>query len=357
MKIYFPNVLCLCLLFFVFSCSTSKEEQKKVNDEHIILPDVANLVKARTLEFKDFNKEIVSNGTLSAVKKADLKFEQSDIVERIYVKNGQQVVIGQMIASLDKFKYENALEHASDNLKKSKLELQDVLIGQGYTLEDSLKVPKSVMELAKVRSGYDNAITQYKLAEHNLRKTVLYAPFAGVVANLFTHEHNIPASGEPFCTILTNAGLNVNFMILESELQRVKINDRVIITPISYGDKKAEGRITEINPLVDKNGMVRVQASIRQSGEMKLYEGMNVKVHIQHLLTKQLTIPKEALVLRSNKEVVFTLQNGKAQWNYVTTGGENSTEYLIVEGLKERDQVIYEGNVDLAHESPVETTE
>src|SRR5690606_29487539 len=224
MKTYFPNVLCLCLLVLIFSCSTSKEERKKGNEEHIVLPDVANLVKARTLEFKDFNKEIVSNGTLSAARKADLKFEQSDIVERIYVKNGQPVAAGQMIASLDKFKYENALEHASDNLKKTKLELQDVLIGQGYTLEDSLKVPKAVMELAKVRSGYDNAITQYKLAEHNLRKTVLYAPFAGVVANLFTHEHNIPASGEPFCTILTNAGLNVNFMILESELQRVKIN-------------------------------------------------------------------------------------------------------------------------------------
>lgn len=354
-KTYLPNVIYFCLLFTVLSCSTTKEEQKKGNEDHIVLPDAPNIVKTTTLKTQDFNKEIVSNGTLSAVKKADLKFEQADIVERIHVKNGQQVAAGQIIASLDQFKYENALEQATDNLKKTKLELQDVLIGQGYRLEDSLKVPKAVMELARVRSGYDNATTQYKLAEHNLKNTVLYAPFAGIIANLYTHEHNIPTPGEPFCTLLTNAGLNANFMILESELQHIKINDKVIVSPISYGGKTTEGRITEINPLIDKNGMVRVQASVSSSRDMKLLEGMNVKIHIQQLLVKQLNIPKEALVLRSNKEVVFTLKDGKAQWNYVTTGGENSSAYLIIDGLKEGDQVIYEGNIDLAHETPVET--
>lgn len=352
-KIYLLNFVCFSLLFTLFSCSSPKEEQKKGNEENIVLPDIPNLVKVTAIKIQDFNKEIISNGTLSAAKKVDLKFEHTDIVERIYVKNGQHVAAGQIIASLNQFKYKNALEQATDNLKKTKLELQDVLIGQGYKIGDSLKVPKAVMELAKVRSGYNTAVTQYKLAGYNLKHIVLYAPFAGVVANLFTHQYNTPVPGEPFCTILTDAGLNANFMILESELQHVNINDRVIVTPISYGGKKAEARITEINPLVDKNGMVRVQARVHPSGDMKLFEGMNIKVLIQQLLTKQLTIPKAALVLRSNKEVVFTLKNGRGFWNYVTTGGENSSEYLILKGLKEGDQVIYEGNVDLAHEAPV----
>lgn len=344
-------------LFFLLSCSTAKDERDKNEENLIVLPDAPNLVKVTTVEVKDFNKEIISNGTISARKKADLRFEQSDIIERIYVKNGQQIASGQMIASLNKFKYQSALEQATDNLKRAKLDLQDVLIGQGYKLADSLSVPKSAMELAKVRSGYDNAVIQYGLAERNLKNTVLYAPFAGVVANLQTREHNIPATSEPFCTIINANELYVDFMILESELQQININDKVIVTPISYGDKKTEGQITEINPMVDKNGMVKVKASINQTNDMKLYEGMNIKVHIQHLLTQQLTIPKEALVLRSNKQVVFTLKDGKAQWNYVTTGGENSSEYLIIEGLRAGDSVIYEGNVDLAHETPVEITE
>lgn len=339
------------------SCSTPKEDQKTDSGEHVILPDAPNLVKVTKIEVKDFNKEIVSNGTIAASKKADLHFEQSDIVEHIYVKNGQQISAGQAIASLDKFKYQNAFEQATDNLKKAKLELQDVLIGQGYKLSDSLNIPKATMDLAKVRSGYDQSLAQYKLAQHKLKNTILYAPFSGVVANLNTRQHNISASGEPFCTIINNSSLSVDFMILESELQQVNINDKVVITPLSYGDKKTDGRITEINPMVDKNGMVKIKASINQTKDMKLYEGMNIKVHIQHMLAKQLTIPKEALVLRSNKEVVFTLVEGKAQWNYVKTGGENSTEYLILDGLKEGDLIIYEGNIDLAHETPVEIKE
>ncbi len=40
-------------------------------------------------------------------------------------------------------------------------------------------------------------------------------------------------------------------------------------------------------------------------------------------------------------------------WNYVTTGLENMNEYVITEGLKEGQEVIVSGNLNLAHESPV----
>ena len=81
---------------------------------------------------------------------------------------------------------------------------------------------------------------------------------------------------------------------------------------------------------------------------------MNVKVLLQRTLDKQLAIPKTALVLRTNRQVVFTLNNGKAYWNYVSTGLENSTSFVITEGLQEGDTIIYDGNINLAHDTPVE---
>jgi multidrug efflux pump subunit AcrA (membrane-fusion protein) len=108
----------------------------------------------------------------------------------------------------------------------------------------------------------------------------------------------------------------------------------------------------EINPSIDKNGMVQVKALINNP-KNQLYDGMNVKIYLQRSLGKQLVIPKEALVLRSNKKVVFTLKNGYAQWVYVQTGLENSGGYVVTEGLSEGDSVIYEGNINLAHETPV----
>jgi len=56
--------------------------------------------------------------------------------------------------------------------------------------------------------------------------------------------------------------------------------------------------------------------------------------------------------------VVFTLEDGKAIWNYVQTGLENANSYTITsETLKEGDEVIISGNINLAHESSVVTIE
>ena len=68
-----------------------------------------------------------------------------------------------------------------------------------------------------------------------------------------------------------------------------------------------------------------------------------------------------AVVLRSGKQVVFTLKEGKAMWNYVHTGLENATEYVVSDksqggvedGLLEGDTVIVTGNLNLAHETEV----
>ena len=59
----------------------------------------------------------------------------------------------------------------------------------------------------------------------------------------------------------------------------------------------------------------------------------------------------------SGKQVVFTLVDGHAYWNYVRTGLENADSYTLLEGLKEADVVITSGNINLAHESPVKVIE
>ena len=81
---------------------------------------------------------------------------------------------------------------------------------------------------------------------------------------------------------------------------------------------------------------------------------MNVRVSAFRSVGKQWVVPKTAVVLRTGKQVVFTVVDGKAVWNYVQTGLENATEYTVTgETLKEGDLIIVTGNINLAHESPV----
>ena len=348
-KIGFIGILLFLLLM---SCSSSKSDNQDEKGVVTVLPDSPNEVKVFTLAYADFNRELISNGTIAAVQKAELYFQTSEIVSAIYVKNGDRVTAGQAIASLDSFKLKNRLNQARDNLERTRLDLQDALIGQGFSLSDSARIPGEVMQIARIRSNYDNSVNQYALADYEMKNATLYAPFSGTVANLFQKSYNMSATGEPFCSIIGTTSMEVVFNILESEFAVVSVGNRILVSPFAISDYSSEGRITEINPTVDRNGMIRVKASVNNT-DNRLYDGMNVRVKIQQVVPNQLTIPKTALVLRTNKQVVFTLRDGRAQWNYVETGLENSTEYTIVDGLQEGEIVIYEGNLNLAHETPV----
>ena len=341
---------CFICLFFL-SCSSKKDTTDEGNVS-TVLPDEISEVSVIRLELTDFYHELVANGVVSARNKADLRFQLSENIAAIYVKNGDRVTKGQKIAVLDRFKLQNALSQAKDNLERARLDLQDVLIGQGYSLSDSARIPADVMQLAKVKSNYDSSVNQYALAEYNLENSTLYAPFDGVVANLFSKVYNLPDGSQPFCTIIDNLHPETDFKVLESELPYLRIGDKIRVSPFSANDYSCEGRIAEINPSVDRNGMVMVKAYINNP-QNRLYDGMNVKILLQRSLGPQLVIPKEALVLRTNRKVVFTLKNERAQWAYVQTGLENSDSYVVTEGLNVGDSVIYEGNINLAHEAPV----
>jgi RND family efflux transporter MFP subunit len=343
------------LFFFVslllFSCS----KKEKANTEETVqqlLPDRPAEVTAMTLTAVDFEHELVSNGKISAQNVAELKFLTSEVISAIYVKNGTHVEKGQRIAMLDTYSLTNAVNQAKAALDRGRLDYQDVLIGQGYKLDNPEAVPGEVDELGKVKSGYNTAQTQYELAVYNLEKATLTAPISGVVANLFAKPNTLSSPSEIFCNIIDTRSLEASFTVLENELGMIRTGDKIKVAPFSMPGVEVEGRVSEINPWVDKNGMVQVKASVGYHERM--LEGMNVRVSIFRSLGKQWIVPKSAVVLRTGRQVVFTLVDGKAIWNYVQTGLENASSYTITgETLKEGDKIITSGNINLAHESPV----
>ena len=80
---------------------------------------------------------------------------------------------------------------------------------------------------------------------------------------------------------------------------------------------------------------------------------MNVKVKVERMLNKQILVPKSALVKRTIRDVNFKLENGKSSWVYVEVGQEKSDSFIVTEGIHEEDSVIYDGNINLAHDAIV----
>ena len=344
----------LLVLGMLVACKDKVENTEKEGVE-TVLPSQVNEVTVMKLEKKDFNHELVSNGKVVAKEYADLYFRSAEVVGHVYVKNGTRVRKGQKLAELNLFKLNNNLQQTKNALAQASLEMQDVLIGQGYAPDKPEAVPADVMELAQVKSGYEQAKAQYELAQHEVEQATLVAPFDGIVANLFDKAHSLANTGEPFCRVISTTNMEVDFSVLESELPLIGVGDKVEVTPYASAVGVRTGSISEINPMVDENGMVRVKAKV--DGSDKLFDGMNVRISVKRSLGQQLVVPKTAVVLRSGKQVVFTQQNGVALWNYVQTALENMTEYTLVDGLQEGAEVIVSGNVNLAHEAPVKVIE
>lgn len=319
-------------------------------DASAITSDKTADVRVTQLKSSVFNHEIVSNGHVSAAGKADVNFQTQGVITAVYVKNGQHVEKGQKLGALDTYRLVNQQAKDRNAVASATLEMQDVLIGQGYDPEHPEKVPEEVMRLARLRSGLEQAELTLAATSRDLSDATLKAPMSGVVANLTTKPFNMTGTA-PFCRIISDRGMEVEFSVIEGELAMLKPGVEVSVAPFSDPSCTATGRINQINPMVDENGMVKVWATIDRRKE--LLDGMNVRVRVRRKVGEALVVPKSAVVLRSGRQVVFTLENGKAVWNYVTTGLENLDEYTITEGLKPGDMVIVSGNLNLAHETPV----
>lgn len=314
-------------------------------------------MKVEILEAKVFNNELISNGILNAPKKGLLKFSISGQLQKVNFRNGEFVKKGQLIAQLQQAELEQAYNQAQIVLAKANLELQDMLISQNYNFNDSMHIPAEVYDVLKVRSGYAEALNNVKKAELNLENSALIAPFSGVIANL---EHNIfeqVSPGDDFCTLIDNAVFEVKFSVLETEMAEISLGRNITVVPFSDNLSSYNGKITEINPIIDENGLIRVKA--RLGNNHGLIEGMNVKVFVHTEIAGQLVVPRSAVVLRQNQEVLFKYVSGTAWWTYVKVLHENSKYYAVIahpdknSSLAAGDTVIVSGNLNLAHESEV----
>ena len=162
MKLHiFASGLLLAVSFTACSGEKKGNNGKKKGDGNKFVPSLPNEVTVMPLKSRFSSHELISNGKVTAQDYADLYFRTSEVVANIWVKNGDIVRKGQKIAN-GLFKLNNTLVQNKNSLAQATLEMQDVLIGQGYAPDNLKVIPADVLELAKVKSGYEQSKAQYE---------------------------------------------------------------------------------------------------------------------------------------------------------------------------------------------------
>lgn len=343
----------LLAIIFMFSCSeqVSKTNESENNDVNA-KPSPVNvqIIKPQT-----FALQTISNGLVEAKQLVELRFQTSGTLEKVNFANGEKVKKGDIIAKLESQQQQINLKKAEEAVKNAENELSSLLLGFGGKEGDTNSVNNSLLQNLKSQSGYTIALLNLKSAKLDLENTLLKAPFSGKIAEIKTQNFNFISGSDPFCTLISSDDFNVNFNIIEKELSKIHIGQQIKIIPTANDSILFNGKIIEINPVVDENGLIKIKAKVdnKRNNKFDLVSGMNVKVIIENIIHNQLVIPKSALILRSGRQVVFTYNNGQAIWNYVSTGSENKTSYIVTKGLEENDTVIISGALNLAHEASV----
>lgn len=339
----------LAAFILLAACTSSKEENKDGSEMEMHQQQMSETyVDTMVLHQKEFNKQIVCNGRLRAKAKSELNFNGQGIIAEVFVREGQHIGKGKLIATLDKLDRLRELEKAEHELQRAKVELTDKLIGLGYN--DMNAVPADVMERAEVMSGYYSAKFQLQSAKKALEECNLYAPFSGRIADLEAKRFQ---KNDKVCILVDDSGFEVEFRILEAELSGVRIGQKVKVTPFVQDSIQYEGRVTEINPLVDDKGLVKIKAQLSNRGNT-LLDGMNVRVIVEEKMQHMFVVPKDAVVERDGYQVIFLLEEGRAVWTYVDVVHSNISSFAITgcqrkeTTIKEGDIVITSGNLNLA---------
>lgn len=338
------TILAAILLVTLLGCKQEREKIEEPDVESLraqVKPTEVLTAKAihTTFEFR-----VNASGTMESANELKVTFEGSGYLEKLNIKNGQMVKAGQLLAELQNNSEEFALEKAKLAYEKARVTFQNDSIGYSSLTAAA----KNNIELS---SGIRDANLSLKEAQMNLERTLVKAPISGRVAELEEKEGNIISSGNDLCVIYTPNQLVLTAKILESDYGRIKLGLKADIYPLAFRDRTFEATLVEINPKVDENGMVTVKLQLNETEG--LLPGMNANAVIRSPQSENVLAPREAVVMKSGRPVVFTYEDGIAKWNYVETGLDNGVEIEITSGLSDGSEVIITNNIQLAHEAQV----
>lgn len=330
------------------SCGEKKDPEKEAANALITSDTI--FVTSYHSRLESLHYPIKAIGKVQSKNRSKLIFERSGIVERLLVNNGEKVKKGSLIASLRNKAELLRKEQASVDLQQSLSVYENELLqiadsafyGDGWD---------RVKEKVQLKSGVTQARAKLNQASHEYNQTLIKASQAGIIEGIRLREGDFINSGLEIGSIYDSRHFEVECMVLEYDLMKIRKGTEVLVYPLADGKMELKGSISEVNPAVDANGqsLIRIDLSYLNG----IVPGLSVRVEINVTDEPSIIIPMHAVVNRSERHVVFNVENGKAKWNYVTLGKNNGEEVQVLEGIIEGMEIITSNNLQLAHDSPV----
>ncbi|NOU48020.1 MAG: efflux RND transporter periplasmic adaptor subunit [Bacteroidales bacterium] len=388
----------------------------------ILIPSILVVLTVLIVVAKKRNKKITEVSTEMAVKRSiietvaangkiqpalDVKISPyiSGEVVQLYVREGNYVYKGDILAKIDPTFYissyeqvEASLNTAKANMANSKARVaqteaqfskakldydrneklwqQKVISDADWdAVKSTYKVASAEVEAANesfkaTQYQVQNAESGLKESRENLNRTNIYAPNDGTVSKLSVEAGERVTGASQFSAgteIMTIANLNameVKVEVSENDIPRVKLNDTCLIEVDAYLNRKFKGYVTEIATSANSTAVSVDQVTNFEVKVMMLKEsyadlvndsskiaspfrpGMSATVDIQTKIMKNvLTVPIQAVTTRQDTNLMS--DKGELKAAETDKSKEILKEYVFVyEGEKARMREVKTGIQD-----------
>ena len=303
---------------------------------------------------------LTASGYLVARRQSVVSSKIQGRISELRVEEGSVVKTGDVLAKLENADYEAGIAKAKADIEYAKADLaeaqrqerlQEVLFRDKVVSQDALDTAKAKVALAAATIEQDKAALQMQQANYDF--TTIRAPFAGIVVKKMTEAGESVAPIPPGVNISTSSGAIVAIADMNSLEAEVDVNEANVaqlqsgqpaeITVQAIPNHTYKGVLRQVIPTADRTkATVTVKTSILDKDKyLKPEMSCNVTfLQPQKRAEKTtaapkriVTIPKDAIVTRDGKSVVFQVEDKKVHQLPVVTGADLRGQVIVTSGL------------------------
>ncbi|HEY2290094.1 MAG TPA: efflux RND transporter periplasmic adaptor subunit [Thermoanaerobaculia bacterium] len=305
---------------------------------------------------RDLETVVTATGVIKPRVGAEVRVgsRASGVVQKLYVRIGDAVTKGQLLAVLDTRELEARRAQAAASLASAQADLDYARadLRRKRELAAAQLIPPSELDVAERAAAV--AEQRRKEAAANLESATtqlgygrIYAPITGVVASISTQEGETVAASlaaPTFVTLLDLDRLEVWAYVDETDIGRIHSGQAARFTVDTYPDHEFPGEVTAVYPQAEiRDNVVDYVTVVRFAPprDRTLRPEMTTTVRIA-LATRRgvLAVPRRAVRREEGRQYVLLAGQGAHERRWVRTGSQDDSYWEITDGLREGDAVV-----------------
>jgi len=299
-----------------------------------------------------FKHYIEVGGEVEAISEAFISPELSGQIHKIYVKEGDRVTKGQLLAEISSEiirsqiqEVENSLDYAKVVYEKQK-RLWEQRIG-------------SEIQYLNAKNNVENLESRLETLQAQLDMSTIKSPVNGVVDEIFKKEGELALPGVQMMQIVNLEMVYINADVSESYLSSIREGEAVEVTFPAYPDLKMEVPIHRKGNIINPDNRTFIVQLKMSNPDKLLKPNILSRIYINDFISDTALVVPASLVKQDLKgNYVYVVdEDGKnpvARKAYIQTGLSYNNKTMVTQGISPGQKVIVTGYNQVADGTIVE---